>query len=174
MYAVPVRLMKSLLLVLATASRTVPELKPSASRTPVTHRRRAGRGRGRRTTEIKVLAWRMATLVAAKLLKADGYTVVLTKRIRAQTYLVTNKRRAEIANGSQRLLGVPAFGFTVTPLAGVGIRPSTIRVARTRARDGHRGPTQVCSRAPTKPPVARASTPKSPEQSSGANCTTAA
>jgi len=97
------------------------------------HPSEAGRGAtGRNTTEIKV-AWRIAVLVKAKL-QADGYQVVMTKS-KEQQY-VTNKRRAEVANGAGAALLLRLHcdagsdsGFGVYYPGQVG-----------RARDGHTGP----------------------------------
>src|SRR5579862_4418138 len=97
------------------------------------HPSESGRGAaGKHTTEIKV-AWRIATLVAAKL-KADGFTVVMTKTTEQQ--FVKNRRRAEIANKAHAALllrlhcdasGESGFGVYYPDRAG-------------RAPDGHRGP----------------------------------
>lgn len=63
----------------------------------------AGSGtRGKHSTEIGV-AWQVATALEAEL-KAEGFRVVLTKH--AEPEMVTNRRRAEIANEARAALMV--------------------------------------------------------------------
>lgn len=72
--------------------------------------------RGKRLTEVHV-AWRIGSLLAHRL-RAQGYRVVMTKR--SEREVVTNKRRAEIANAAKASLMVrlhcdasEGTGFTV-------------------------------------------------------------